>query len=215
MKAFVHALNRMLPRPTHEEHQLHLLVEKLNKLEKKRPNSYTGRNLYFKELMGLAKEWIEEGKGKWGPVYQYSIMSHHGEVWKDKTDYQKAQYERRAAPYRDAAALKLAQMTAELRDQVTTLQAELDSKVTNDVPLTMSAAQLNEQDEELFEILLTDPQYSGKHLDKLRSDAAKAPPVISPELQKLLKEQVLFDPDDFFALHKPEWLASVCELSRM
>ena len=94
---------------------------------------------------------------------------------------------------------------------VTSFQVDLEAQVTNDVPLIVSAGSLNEQDEELFEILLTDPQYSGKHLDKLRADALKAPPAISPELQRLLKEQVLFDPDDFFQLEKPQWLHSVCE----
>ena len=37
------------------------------------------------------------------------------------------------------------------------------------------------------------------------------PVTCSPELQKLLSEQTLINPEEFFALSKPAWLASVCD----
>ena len=139
------------------------------------------------------------------------IFKAHGGMWKEMSEARQSLYDRRAVPYRKQQEAQLFAMCGQLRAEIAEAEEALQAEKNNDLPLGLKSCHLNESDLEQWDVLLTDPMFSGKALDTLQKSRLHAPPQISPALQTLLSDQVLFDPDDFFSLPKPAWLASVCD----
>eukprot|EP00975_Prorocentrum_lima_P066709 12910757-Prorocentrum_lima.AAC.1 len=65
-RALLHSMRLLLPGISKEETVLAGKVSKLNQLLRQNPNSLTGRQVYLKELVGLAKRRRWGGAG-WRP----------------------------------------------------------------------------------------------------------------------------------------------------
>ena len=83
---------RPLLSETADERRLKSAQRALDNLSRKRPQCYTGRQHYLRELHGKAK--ILEGRGRsLGAHVEATIMKEHGARWKAMSERERSRYE--------------------------------------------------------------------------------------------------------------------------
>ena len=134
---------RPLLSETVDERRLKSAQRALDSLKRKRPQCYTGRQHYLREIHGKAKVLQERGRDL-GPHVEATIMKEHGARWRAMSERERSGYEARAA---EAAA----ERQSELNDakegmvaRIQALQAKVDKPSTMDSPLLISSCKLIE-----------------------------------------------------------------------
>ena len=99
-RAFVLTLNRLMPRPTEDEKSIATLQRRLATLQRKQPHKASGRHMYLRDIIDLAKE--KHGKQLAAtPNWQKRIVKNHGPIWAAHSLARRQPYERRAVGYQE------------------------------------------------------------------------------------------------------------------
>eukprot|EP00969_Alexandrium_andersonii_P125452 5545857-Alexandrium_andersonii.AAC.1 len=107
LRAMVHSLRLLLPHSSADERQLKRALATKARLEGKRPQGLTGRQLYLKELLEMVAERKEAGKSFPANITQ-TLFQKHGGRWAQLPDAMKAQFEARAGLARSKSVEQLA-----------------------------------------------------------------------------------------------------------
>jgi hypothetical protein len=104
LRSLAHSLRLLVPGQSQTERRLARQRLVLEKMGRQRPQGISGRQIYVKDLMGVAKEWKETGRRSMKADYQTVIMRAHGRKWADLSDQTKKVYDRNGAAVPPARA---------------------------------------------------------------------------------------------------------------
>lgn len=212
LRSFIHTFLKLMPGVSEEEKAVERSKRRLSKLLRKNPNYITGRQLYFKEVVGVATGRKVTVGGKDIPRnVQQVIMKRHGARWRALTDTQRAHWEQKAKELREVS---WAQLESDLEDEESKLSvcaARLeDASASKDayVPMNYSACKLEEEDLEQLQNIMMDHRMQGASLEAERTRSQKTPVPLLEEEEDALKGYVANLPPK--PLDKPSWLSKLC-----
>lgn len=207
LRAVIHAMRRLVPVPLDVEKDVAKLRSALEKLKGRRSGTMGGRQVYFADLMGVAKEWQAQGRNVPDNIRKV-IMKAHGARYKQLTEEQRRVYDARAASH-------VAETQDAVHDQITHLRAkiqQLDAEVEEAheklkrSPMKLSSCAWSAEDIMRMEDLLASPVYAASNIKKLRAKALQTPQP-DPAFMHLLQSIDLGAEEDNA---KPAWLWPVC-----
>lgn len=194
---------RPLLSETVDERRLKSAQRALDSLKRKRPQCYTGRQHYLREIHGKAKVLQERGRDL-GPHVEATIMKEHGARWRAMSERERSGYEARAA---EAAA----ERQSELNDtkegmvaRIQALQAKVDKPSTMDSPLLISSCKLTESGLQQLETTFSSNALSKKELGEVRAEWAAVVQAPSAAEQQVLEAVEL--PAGVPKPPRPAWL---------
>ena len=207
-RAFAHTMRRLLPGMSVEEKQIARARQRLERLDRKRPDNLGGRQLYVRDLMSVAADWQKDGTRCVPGRVQHVIMKKHGDRWKGYPASTKLKYDARAALARSASRQQLEEETERARTDLCIMVSRLEASKEARPPLTLSACQLGEQEQAVLQCMWDDAAFTHRMVGELRAAAAKAPLAPSRDVQTEMRALAIYEGDDPPA--RPAWLSPLC-----
>ena len=207
-RAFVHTMRRLLPGMSVEEKQIARARQRLERLERKRPDAFRGRQLYVRDLMSVAAEWQRDASKSVPGQVQKTIMKKHGDRWNSYSASTGLKYDAQASLARSASRRQLEEDTDRARTDLCIMVSRLEASKEARPPLTLSACQLGLQEQEVLQCMWGDEAFTHRMVVELRDAAAVAPPAPSVDVQAEMQAFVVYGGDDPPA--RPAWLSPLC-----
>ena len=207
-RSMVHMMRQFFRRSP-EDHKEAALAAKVRRLFAKKPQHFTGRQMYFKDISDQLKCEVASGKREQGSAQKH-IMQQHGARFATLDDTIKGQYATKAA-------IASAKIASDVADELSRAESELalhrertTTKKALDRPrFLLSDCRFSANDVNNFEQLFASPMFTRKYVADLRESEGLAPPAPSPGRLAILEAQVL--PADEKPSFKPFWLPLVCK----
>ena len=210
VRSLLHTMRHLVCQPNAQDKQLERLERQVAKLQSKRPQQLTARPLYFKDVVGLAKEWSDQGK-QIPTNFARAIMKQHGDSWARAPESVKANYDARASVEKSAAEQALAEDIEHAQDQLLLARRRAQEQAgSNRLPLNLSVCKFSNTALEGFQILMASPMFSETEVERMRAKAAVAPSPMSAAEQQQLSQLVVEDNER--PQPKPSWLIAICRL---
>ena len=167
-----------------------------------------GRHLYFEDLCNLADGKYAAGPMPLPKIRRKLIRIHCKSLCGLPSDVRQ-RYVRRASFEAATKRSALQGRTAVLQEELQGLQEQVAERAIKRKPLMLSNAYWNSKDLELFENLLSHPDFAGSNLLRLLDKACYAPRPLAAGLVEALDRQAAELP----ALPTmPDWVRSVAKL---
>lgn len=202
-RAAVMQLRRLLPKATAEEAELEKVTRQISKECARKPESVSGRQVWFGEL-------VKEAKDKdWGarvPPTEKFLMERHSAVWQAKTDEDMRFWEMEARARKSANREALTKAVDELRARADELRVKIATVAEKTRPISMSEAAMSAQDLSLFDRFLADQQISHTVISTRREQTLQCPPPPPQALRDALDAQGSFGTD---SIPLPAWAKAV------
>eukprot|EP00971_Amphidinium_carterae_P325251 6455422-Amphidinium_carterae.8 len=176
-RAFLHTLRPLLPDVSHHDRdgaREHRLRQQLSRMERRRTNYITGRQMFFKEKAEHERHCAHGEAGT--PRSMKELMFQHGEQWVALEPDAKQAYENRAVQYRSQLETALQEEKASLEESV---QIEIARRENQTYPspksMVASAAKLADSDVQKWSQLCGAQQFSDAALRERRKQANTCP----------------------------------------
>jgi hypothetical protein len=209
VRSLLHSMRHLLCQPTTEERHMERLGRQVAKLQAKQPQNIQGRQLYFRDVLGLAGEWSERGR-QLPPQFAQTIMRKHGESWSRAPASVKASYEAQASVERSASQQSLSEDIRYAEAQVELARLRAEEQDGRRPPLMLSSCKLSPVGLDNLQTLAASDMFSAAKVQQLRAKAKVAPPPL-PLLEQQQLEQAVVE-EDKPPQPKPPWLVAVCRL---
>ena len=209
VRSLLHSIRHLLCQPTAEERQLERLERQVAKLQVKKPQRLQARQLYFRDVLGLAGEWSERGR-QLPPHFAQTIMKLHSESWSRAPAEVKAKYEAQASVERSESAKTLSEDIRYAQTQVELARLRKEEQDGRRPPLMLSSCKLSSVALEHLQTLAASAMFSEAAVQQMRAKAKVAPPPL-PLLEQHQLQQVVVEEDNP-PQPKPPWLTAVCRL---
>jgi len=188
---------------TADERRLKSAQRALDNLSRKRPQCYTGRQHYLRELHGKAK--ILEGRGRsLGAHVGATVMKERGARWKAMSERERSRYEAQAAEAAAERQSELDEARERLASRIQALKAKVDIPKSMDSPLLISSCKLTESGLQELEATFSSNALSRTELEEVRAgwtELVQPPPA---EEQQVLESVEL--PAEVPKPPRPAWL---------
>lgn len=186
IRAFVHCFLKILPAKGDEDKHIEKEREQLGCLMRLNPNYLTGRQFYCGQLVGLTKGRNTTPQGRPFPnMVQHVVMKRHGIRWRELTDEQRHHWEQKAA---EARALRWKKLEDDRDQSESMLQFRRQQKSAEDAkfggytPMGYNACRLEEDELDILESIMSQPQMHGEAL-KLYRDKSRMTPIPSTKIE--------------------------------
>ena len=211
-RSFVHSFRHLMPSTDMEQRRVEAQRQRLLQLLKhKRPQAIAGRQVFVKDLMGVARDRKAAGskKANTGLPVQKVIMKQHGARWQKLTPKAKNKYEAKAASERLLSQEAWDESVASEAGKLSVMASRLEAARAQQQhpPLLLSAGKLNSEDLERMQAMLANPDFTDKQVSLLREASRVAPSPPSPEEAAALQQHVIVEPE---LPARPVWLGPVC-----
>ena len=180
----------------------------LERLARRRPQNFTGRQLYLQQLSALAGHWAKSGKRVAKDISK-TLVRQHGAAWRNMSLDRRHALEARAADARLAVEAEIESKRAKINQEVLVLRArQTEAAVRGLPPLQMSSARWGQ--EQLLEVgqLFESNTFSKSKVAELRRQcrAAIGPP--PREVKAYIASMRVAA--DHPQTPRPPWLGLVC-----
>ena len=206
-RALVVSVNRMMPSKTNVEKELDMHRKHLGRLMDRNPNMITGRQVYVRDLMAVAKRRFGTGVERPAGLSQ-RIIKGASKVFDAAPVGLKRRYEAEAI---GVAARK----RQERQSEIDHLRAAIDlasSRAAEESGAKGSVSwrdcAWSDREFEFFELYADDPSFKGLRLDARRSGALETPEPIRPHELLSLSEFVVWERERPEA---PKWVECIAE----
>jgi len=208
-RSLVHGMRKLLPKPSAAEKTIAALRAKIRRLKAKRPSGFGARQLYVKDLMGLAAEWDKTGERRVPAGVRKTIVKQHSASFERMPAEMRRQYVARASA---ASSSSQQSVEDELEHTRARLQLAADRASAEEAispPLSLSASQWDADDlAALTTLLQAAAAGSQARVAELWRKAVVAPPLPSAADRQALQAQPLSEEPP--PGPKPAWLSTMC-----
>jgi hypothetical protein len=195
---------RPLVTKSNEEKQLDRARNHLHVQNRRRPQNFTGRQLYLKDLNAQSDVWREQGRDV-APDVADAIMRKHGLGWRALSRARQEDYEARAKDEREHMAAENLDEKAATVKRIEELKALVEKSRSADNPILLSQCKFNDADMIELQAEFDKAMYTKNAVDEARCKAAEVvgPPV--KPVRQLLESVEL--PSHDGARPRPPWTA--------
>ncbi|CAK0902148.1 unnamed protein product [Prorocentrum cordatum] len=167
----------------------------------------TGRNLYLKECFAKAKQ--RNGNRRLAPDVRESIMTKHGTEYAKLSDEQRFRYEHQAQLISDDIGMEAHAQLQELRQSLSIAEMRAEESKAGQSSWSFDACKFSDEDKAVFDAMYQrDRRFTRAAVERMRTDACKAPPV--PDVGAKLRMNAQPLPQSPPVV-RPRWLAEVCQ----
>ena len=211
-KAHLHAM-RQFYAPTETEQALAKAEAKLKQAElaEKHVSHITGRRMYAKAAMELAKHQKEQGTRKLHGRWQRTALRLTGASWAKLSDAKKAEYEAKAKGYQEKLLTERDEARAAARqDRDLALQRQQSVAQDRQRQLLLSQARFDARSKQILETMWAeDPRFTRAKVSSLREQASlcPAPPIAAVRELMEAREQHLAPAG---GQPCPDWARTLC-----
>lgn len=198
--------NKLLPSRTLAEKKVAVCVTALSKLDSKRPQCRTGRQEYFRDLVGLAqakKVTVAERKG-----VRKTVMKGHAKLYSEKSGEYRRRYDLRARVQSASRRRELDIKREEVVEKLNVARAKVQEESIARPPLSLRSALWGPSELEGFARCLHSSDFGVAAALRKRDSACEAPNPMSAVLQEALEGS---DVDDEEIELQPVWLSQVAK----
>ena len=207
LRALVHTMRLILPSRSMEEKMLDREHRRLCALMSRNPAKVSGRNLFFRDLLDVAKD-RGVSSTKPGEKVHELIMRRHSVHWTNMAPERRGQYMKQAEAERSGIRRKNTEDLNDAFDRIAALRQRTADNETECGPLRFSSCQLDSDDKDAWATMYDSTAFSHDRVKVLRERTLVAPPVIGADLQARLAEQrVWLRP---LPTARPFWLGPMC-----
>lgn len=211
-RSFVHSFRHLMPSTDMEQRRVEAQRQRLLQLLKhKRPQAIAARQVFVKDLMGVARDRKAAGpkKANTGLPVQKVIMKQHGARWQKLSAKAKSKYEAKAASERLLSQEAWDESVASEAGILSVMASRLEAARAQQQhpPLLLSAGKLCSEDLERMQAMLANPDFTDKQVSLLREASRVAPSPPNPQAAAALQQHVIVEPE---LPARPEWLGPVC-----
>ena len=193
-----------------EQAGMEQLRQRLQRLDDRRPNHITGRQVYLKELQGEVRQARSRGRDLPSNISSI-VMSGHGRSWNKLSVEKRNEYEEKALAEREAAMDRICEERSEIIGKIKELEAKRQdcSESPQSLRLLMSDCRLSPAQHNDLDRALQDESWTWGKISSLREQADRAIGPPSAEMRAAIEMQEA--PSQSIGHPKPPWLSFVCK----
>ncbi|CAE8622776.1 unnamed protein product [Polarella glacialis] len=167
-RAMVGSMSMLFAQDPDEKHMAGI-CRQTSRLEKYKPQYFTGRQLYVRRLKEASQSLQDSGR-------YLKIMKGHGKQWVAMSEDKRLQYEREAEEERDIKRAGISAKLFDLRQELIVRQDQVrhDKGTRDSQCLRLSACRLSDHEQLDFEQFYHSEKWTAKHVKELRDKAATA-----------------------------------------
>ena len=179
-RALLMQVARMLPGMTESEKQVSQLMRKIQKLQAANPDKASGRQVFLKDLIALARKKQEAGDERFSRLSANDISKHwfsrHAVLWAQQSVRNQHAWHQRARIAARGKRHQIAEEVEALQAKLEVLMSRQDQDRGDPGPLSMSSAAFSESDLQVFERCMLDAAFSSpSRVAKARADLLEPP----------------------------------------
>ena len=198
--------SKLLPSQTKKQKAVAKLQKQMTRLARQNPSTGGARQFYFGELCKVAATTYGQQRL---PAIRKHIMKSHAGAFRAHAGPVQFSYIRRALANASARKQEILEQRTGMLRTLGTLQSEVAAEAVVRKPLLLSTAPWTSWEHDLFANLMSDDDWKGVTVLKLRDRACAAPTPPSAQLVAALDKQQLPELTD--ALPSPDWLGRVAQ----
>ena len=161
----------VLVRPTKSSRKLVVLQRRMQRLERKRLEHFTGRQLYVRELMFRSADLRLRGRSL--PTNSQSkVIQSHGKLWRAISREQRERYERKVVAIREKERDEISARRAALRATIKALEDDEAVRFRTG-PLRLDDCRLSKAGQQELQDCFDHPQWTLAHVARSREAAVQ------------------------------------------